>query len=148
MSARIWPYGFPGVRIAGMNTAIIEETQAKTLRGELIFPQVVGAMLEAGVERYTVDLIAHETTYYSADGKTQHRLHWTGHSGPVAPQFDADTIKSAIKAAQRDELRYPAFIDRVMAAGCAAYTAYLTGKRVTYIGRQGDSHTELFPQKP
>lgn len=32
-----------------------------------------------------------------------------------------------------------------MAAGVQGYFAFLRGKRVTYIGRQGDQHTEWFP---
>lgn len=32
-----------------------------------------------------------------------------------------------------------------MAAGVQGYFAFLRGKRVTYVGRQGDQHIEWFP---
>jgi hypothetical protein len=32
-----------------------------------------------------------------------------------------------------------------MSAGVQGYFAFLRGQRVTYLGRQGDQHTEWFP---
>jgi uncharacterized protein YbcV (DUF1398 family) len=34
---------------------------------------------------------------------------------------------------------------RAAAAGVVAYWAFLTGKKVMYFGRDGESHTEWFP---
>ena len=62
-------------------------------------------------------------------------------------RFQLRRFRPAIEAAQRDEIRFPEFVKRVTAAGCVGYTAYLVGKRVTYVGRLGDSHTEFFSQE-
>jgi hypothetical protein len=51
-------------------------------------------------------------------------------------------LVAAIRAAQADEIRYPEFLKRAVAAGTAAYWAFLTGKRVIYFGRNGEFHVE------
>jgi uncharacterized protein YbcV (DUF1398 family) len=56
-------------------------------------------------------------------------------------------VVAAIRAAQRDEIRYPEFIKRSRAAGVVAYWAFLTGRQVCYFGRQGECHVEKFPDK-
>jgi hypothetical protein len=40
---------------------------------------------------------------------------------------------------------YCDFTRRAMEAGVQGYFAFQGGKRVTYLGRQGDQHTEWFP---
>ena len=128
-----------------MNRCVLEECQKLSHEGKVTFPQVVGRLLEAGVERYTVDLVRSETTYYSADG-TSERVAFPSHERQaIAKDFSVDDVKAAIRAAQKDEIRFPEFVRRVLAAGCVGYTAYLHGKRVTYVGRTGDFHTEFFP---
>ena len=37
------------------------------------------------------------------------------------------------------------FSRRAMQAGVQGYFAFLRGKRVTYLGRDGNQHTEWFP---
>ena len=46
---------------------------------------------------------------------------------------------------QRNGQNYRDFTHRAMAAGVQGYYAFLRGRRVTYLGRQGDQHTEWFP---
>ena len=40
---------------------------------------------------------------------------------------------------------YRDFTIRAMRSGVQGYYAFLRGKRVTYLGRKGDQHTEWFP---
>lgn len=63
----------------------------------------------------------------------------------VALDFDAPALKAAILDSQRNGQHFHAFSERAMNAGVQAYFAFLRGKRVTYLGRQGDQHIEWFP---
>jgi uncharacterized protein YbcV (DUF1398 family) len=129
-----------------MDTQIIQETASKTLAGTISFPEVVGHLLRAGVEYYHVDYLARRTSFYPADGSAVvvTPLDYEGLPA-VAPDFDATAVKAAILDSQRHGQPYRAFTRRVMAAGVQGYLAFLRGKRVTYLGRSGDQHTEWFP---
>ena len=100
--------------------------------------------LAAGVESYFVDLRGHQDiVYLNNDTTLTEPLHLD--FGPIAPEFSKPAVIAAIRAAQRDEIRYPEFMRRAAAAGVVAYWAMLTGKQVIYFGRQGDIHVEWFP---
>ena len=64
----------------------------------------------------------------------------------AADDFSQSGLVAAIRAAQADQIRYPEFVNRAMAAGTVAYWALLTGKRVVYFGRNGEFHVEEFPR--
>lgn len=111
-----------------VNLEAVREVLAESNTGKLIFPQVVQRMLTAGVQSYFVDAVRAEHTVYLADGATLvENMHLA--LDPVAPQFSKPAIVAAIRAAQRDEIRYPEFMRRSSAAGVVAYWAYLTGAR-------------------
>jgi uncharacterized protein YbcV (DUF1398 family) len=40
---------------------------------------------------------------------------------------------------------YPQFVEQATAAGCVGYFIQITGKCVQYFGRNGEIHTEWFP---
>jgi uncharacterized protein YbcV (DUF1398 family) len=129
-----------------MDTQIIQETAAKTLAGTISFPEVVGNLLRAGVGFYHVDYLARRKSFYSTDGSAVVVMPIDYEGLPnVAPEFDVAAVKAAILDSQRHGQRYRDFTRRVMAAGVQGYFAFLHGKRVTYLGRQGDQHTEWFP---
>lgn len=129
-----------------MDTQIIQETASKTLAGTISFPEVVGHLLHAGVEYYHVDYIARQKSFYAAEGSAVvvTPIHYEG-LPVVAPDFDSIAVKAAILDSQRHGQVYRDFTRRVMAAGVQGYFAFLRGKRVTYVGRQGDQHIEWFP---
>jgi uncharacterized protein YbcV (DUF1398 family) len=128
-----------------MNTTIIVETARKTLAGTIPFPEVVGQLLATGVEYYQVDYIGMKKTFYSADGDmVVTPINYEG-LPPVAAEFSVDTLKANILDSQRNGQKYREFTRRSMEAGVQGYFAFLRGKRVTYLGRQGDQHTEWFP---
>jgi len=125
-------------------TQTIHDVLTETHAGRMTFPQVVQRLLAAGVESYLVDLRSgQDTVYLNEDTTLTAPLHLD--YGAIAQEFSKPGIIAAIRAAQRDEIRYPEFMRRAAAAGVVAYWAMLTGKRVIYFGRQGDTHVEWFP---
>lgn len=127
-----------------INGQAIREILAETHAGKLIFPEVVGRMLAAEVESYFVDVPRAEDIVYLRDGTSLAvKMHLP--MDAVAEEFSESGIVAAIRAAQRDEIRYPEFMRQACAAGVVAYWAFLTGKKVIYFGRQGGFHVEHFP---
>ncbi len=128
-----------------MNTEIIAQTARKTLAGTLSFPEVVGRLLAAGVEYYHVDYVALRKTFYSADGNVAVTpINYEG-LPPVALEFSIENLRANILDSQRNGQSYREFTRRAMEAGVQGYFAFLRGQLVTYLGRQGDQHTEWFP---
>jgi uncharacterized protein YbcV (DUF1398 family) len=109
------------------------------------FPEVVSQLLAAGVEYYHVDYITMRKTFYSPAGETVVTpINYEG-LPPVATDFNATALRADILDSQRKGQKYRDFTRRAMEAGTQGYFAFLRGKRVTYIGRQGDQHIEWFP---
>lgn len=127
-----------------MDTQTMKEVSIATQEGKMTFPQVVGKLLEIGVESYFVDFAAKRKTYYLADGVT-HTEAMILKLDPVAAEFSQSDLVTAIRGAQADTIRYPEFVKRSTAAGVSGYWAFLTGKQVAYFGRKGESHLEYFP---
>jgi uncharacterized protein YbcV (DUF1398 family) len=128
-----------------MNIEVMRQALHQSESGQLTFPQVIAMLTAAGIEGYYKDFMRHEVTYYLTDGAT-HTEPLTLTTPPIPNAFDEAGIVAAIRAAQRDEVRYPEFIVRAINAGTAAYRVHITGKRVIYLGRRGDMHVEHFPQ--
>jgi uncharacterized protein YbcV (DUF1398 family) len=78
------------------------------------------------------------------DGKT-HVEKMTPPLQPIAEEFSSAGLVAAIRGAQTDTIRYPEFVKQSTAAGVIAYWAFLTGKKVIYFGRRGETHVENFP---
>jgi uncharacterized protein YbcV (DUF1398 family) len=132
------------VREKSVKINAIHEVLAESQEGKLIFPEVVRRLLEVGVESYFCDLATGAETFYMSDGKT-HVEKMVLPLSPVAEEFSSSDVIDAIRAAQADKIRYPEFVKRSTAAGVIAYWAFLTGRKVIYFGRKGDSHVEDFP---
>jgi uncharacterized protein YbcV (DUF1398 family) len=128
-----------------MDTTVIHEVLAETQAGKLIFPEVVRRLSEVGVESYLCDFATGSETFYMADGST-HSEQMTLPLAPIATDFSSTKVVAAIRGAQSDTIRYPEFMKRSAAAGIIAYWAFLTGKKVIYFGRKGESHVEEFPR--
>ncbi|MGD0723120.1 MAG: DUF1398 domain-containing protein [Roseiarcus sp.] len=113
--------------------------------GAMTFPQIVGALMEAGFDGYAIDLRRATAVYYRPDGEAI-ELKATP-TAPVAERFDAAIVRQAIGEAQAlaPGYTYPGFCAKVAGAGCAGYLVSFPGRRVLYYGRTGETHTELFP---
>lgn len=127
-----------------MNIAVLRESMARSLRGEVTFPEVVKVMMAEGVESYWVDLVRREDTFYMPDGQS-HRETMEMPASVIDSGFAQAEVIAAIRAAQADSIRYPEFVRRLAAAGATGYAVYLAGKKVVYFGRKGEMHVEEFP---
>lgn len=107
------------------------------------FPEVVGMLVAAGVERYHMDLARSERTFYMPDGSSE-RIPTQKHPDAVGP-FAASEVDAAVRSVQRGEIQYQEFCRRIAEAGCVGYHVFIAGKRVVYYGRNGDQHIEYFP---
>jgi uncharacterized protein YbcV (DUF1398 family) len=112
----------------------------------LDFPAIVGKLIGAGFESYTVDFRRGRSIYYLTSGETlELPIHDVG--AAVAPAFDAGAVQAAIREAQTKApgYTYMGFCLKVAVAGCASYTVSFTGRRAVYSGRTAEAHVELFP---
>lgn len=124
--------------------AIIREAFDGSSAGRLHFGQVIGLMIQAGVESYAVDFRSRRTTYYLPDGETL-AIDLDVPDVPIAEAFDADAIKAAIRGAQQGKVMYSEFKRLSFLAGCIGYTVWIAGRHVSYFGRKGETHLEPFP---
>ncbi len=111
------------------------------------FPDIIGALMEAGFEGYAIDYRRATATYYLPDGQS---LELGAHavSTPVAPRLDAACLQEAIREAQQQQpgYTYRGFCEKAVSAGCAGYVVSFSGRRALYIGRDAETHVEHFPQ--
>lgn len=114
--------------------------------GSLNFPVIVGKLIAAGFEGYTVDYRRDSQTFYSTDGDSV-VLEMQRSAGSVASAFDAPEIERLVRWAQADPsgYSYVAFSEKAKAAGCAGYLVSFLGRRVVYFGRTAETHVEHFP---
>ncbi len=124
--------------------AVVTECTAGSDAGRLTFPQVVGMLVTAGIERYHADLCRAEKTYYLPDGAS---LVVAGAKLAARPTigFSAAGIDAAVRAVQAGKLTYEQFCARIAEAGCVGYHVSLAGRRAVYYGRTGEMHVEMFP---
>ena len=128
-----------------MNSELISVSARATHEGTKPFPEIVGMLLEAGVEYYHVDYAGMQTRFYGANGDQVCCPILFEGLPPIAPELDVAEVKAAIFDSQRNGQKHREFTRRAMAAGVQGYYSFLRGKRVSYFGRQGDQHTEWFP---
>lgn len=128
-----------------MKSEVVAQAARATLDGSMAFAEIVGRLIETGVEYYHVDYVALQKTFYSASGAMIKTPITYENLPNVAEDFDVDALKAAILDSQQNGQLYKDFTKRAMSAGVQGYMAFLRGKRVTYWGRGGDSHTEWFP---
>jgi len=129
------------------HVAIAKACLAATHDGTLSFPQIIGQLIAADFEGYSVDYRRSAQSFYRQDG-TSIDLALPHTAGPVAERFDAAEVERLIRWAQADapDYRYTSFSGKAVAAGCAGYLVSFLGQRVVYYGRTGETHVELFRQ--
>lgn len=112
----------------------------------LSFPAIVGRLIGAGFEAYFADLRRGSITYYLPSGESVTVAKEPLPASPTAV-FEVDVVRAAIRDAQANVpgYTYRGFCARVVAAGCVGYLVSFPGRRAVYLGRTGETHTELFP---
>ena len=124
--------------------ALIDEAAQGSNQGCLHFGQVIGLLVQAGVEAYSVDYRARRSTYYLPDGEALD-LATPMPDLAIAQGFDAAALRDAIRGAQQGVVMYPQFKQLSRQAGCVGYTVWIAGRHVSYFGRKGETHVERFP---
>ncbi len=133
------------VRPMAAGAVAVAETCTAGSDGETMsFPEVVGALMAAGFERYHADLVRAEKIYFQPDGAS--------HLTPAAPvdggfgaAFEAAGVEAAVRAIQANRIGYRRFCEDIAGAGCVGYHVSLAGGRAVYYGRSGESWVEPFP---
>jgi len=122
----------------------IEQCASDSHAGTRNFGQIVGALVEAGVESYYADFRAAATTYYMPSGEAiAVPLHAS--TEQIADAFSAQAMQEAVRGAQRGVVKYPEFLRLSHRAGCIGYMVWISGRHVSYFGRRGETHVERFP---
>ena len=121
---------------------VVREMTRASEEERISFPDVVQALMDAGVERYHVDLLAGTKTYYMPDGSFEII---PSRAFPAGNDFTGDIVQEAVHAIQQGEIGYRAFCERIADAGCVGYFVSLAGKRAVYYGRTLAAHVEWFP---
>lgn len=129
---------------ANTHDVLVECTEGST-NERISFPEVVGKLIGAGVERYTADLTRAEKTYYLPSGENE-TLKMYAVSAAPAERFSAEGVQAAVRAIQQQKIKYRGFCDRIAEAGCVGYMVSIPGKRAVYYGRTGETYVEMFPQ--
>lgn len=129
-----------------MNTDTIAECM-KLSFADTPFPQVVQRLVGAGVASYTADLMKLRNTYYGSAGDAYDEALPLQEGPAIAPAFDTAAVAASVKAIQRGEIGYDAFLRRIMGAGCSRYEVFIGGRKAMYFGRDGEFYTEPFPAK-
>jgi uncharacterized protein YbcV (DUF1398 family) len=124
--------------------ATVQSTFEASNQGTIHFGQVIGQLVGAGVESYHVDYRSGRTTYYLPDGSTAD-FSFERPQHDIADAFDGDAVRAAISGAQQGRVMYPEFKKLSQRAGCVAYTVWIAGRHVVYLGRRGETHIERFP---
>lgn len=129
-----------------MNSQIqaIEKCADESHAGLLTFPQVLGKLIEQGVESYHADYRHKSTTYYLSDNRAV-CISMAMPAIDIPEAFNEQAVVDAIRGAQNDTIRYPQFLALTMSAGCIGYMVWIKGRQVSYYGRQGEVHIEKFP---
>ncbi|GGJ44948.1 DUF1398 domain-containing protein [Neoroseomonas lacus] len=115
--------------------------------GSLSFPEIIGKLLAADFEGYTIDYRRNSQTFYLTDGDSV-TMDMEPSAGHVAAAFDAAEIERLVRWAQANpaDYSYVAFCEKAKGAGCAGYLVSFLGRRVVYFGRTAETHVEHFPK--
>jgi uncharacterized protein YbcV (DUF1398 family) len=128
-----------------MNTQTIAECMTLSF-ADTPFPHIVQRLVGAGVRSYTADLATLRNTYYGSDGEAYDEPLPLKDGPAIAAKFDQPAVAASIKSIQKGEVGYAEFLRRIMKSGCSHYEVFIAGRKVMYFGRDGDFHTEHFPQ--
>jgi uncharacterized protein YbcV (DUF1398 family) len=123
---------------------VVQECTDGSDRERVTFPEVVAKLAGVGVERYHADLLRAEKIYYLPSGESQ-RVQAAPIAAVPPAAFTADGVAAAVRAIQRQQIKYREFCERIAEAGCVGYFVSLAGRRAVYYGRTGDSYVEPFP---
>ncbi len=123
---------------------VMRECTEASDQERISFPEVVGKLIQAGVERYHADLLRAEKIYYLPSGES-HRVAAAPVAAVPSQSFAPDGVAEAVRSIQQKRIEYREFCERIAQAGCVGYLVSLAGRRAVYYGRSGESYVEPFP---
>ena len=131
-----------------MKANLIEEKAALFYSGKIEFPELSKALMAAGVERYSVDLIRLEKVFYGKKGelfimKLPLKKPVKGKQASRI-KFAATKVQDIIGDFRDRRIVFDVFLKRALSAGVVSYTLFLTGKHAVFCGRRGETHIEHF----
>jgi uncharacterized protein YbcV (DUF1398 family) len=126
---------------------MIEQSIKKNFTDGIPFPEWIGTLINAKIDRYYADLVAFQTTYYAMDDSIYRATIPLLNPSARGQSFSETDLTNAIRAAQQGAIGYPEFLNRALKAGVVSYTVYLSGKQVQYMGTKGEIHVEHFPAR-
>jgi uncharacterized protein YbcV (DUF1398 family) len=124
---------------------VVRELASASEQERIGFPDLVQALMQAGVERYHADLVAGTKTWYLPDGSFEITR---SRALDAAKDFRGDMVQEAVQGIQHGEIGYCAFRERIAAAGCVGYFLSIAGQRAVYYGRTLAAHVEWFGPPP
>lgn len=127
-----------------MDIALLCECTEASDQERITFGEVVGRLIEGGVERYHADLLRDEKIYYMPDGHS-HLVACAAIGVRPADAFSPEDVSAAVRAIQAGKIKYRTFCRQIMEAGCVGYLVSIQGKRAVYYGRSGETYVEPFP---
>lgn len=126
--------------------AVAESCMKAAEADTMPFPEIVGKLMGAGFESYTIDFRRATATYYLPDSDSiaygTHKI-----DSAIADQLDVAKLSAAIREAQTlaPGYTYKGFCAKAKTAGCVGYMVSFSGRRAVYFGRTGEIHVEHFP---
>lgn len=127
--------------------SVIKECIKLSFEDGQAFPEIVRRLKEVGVERYYVDLVRLEKTYYCEDGKTYREKLPLKDPGSIGEGYSEEGVKGALKALEKGEIDYAEFLRRMMKSGIASCIIFMKSEEVQHFGRKGERWVEKFPKK-
>ncbi len=124
--------------------AVIRQTFEASQAGSIHFGQVIGALMSVDVESYFVDYRTRQASYYFPNDES-FCLSYAAEGEVFGQAFVQADVKAAIVGAQKGEVMYPEFKKLTQKAGCIGYIVWIKGRHVSYLGRNGETHVEYFP---
>ena len=126
-----------------MKNEVIQDIINRNKLGTITFPEVVEILSKEKIESYHVDFLRNENRYYGINGESV--VMKTDHLQKSIPEkFSIEQFQSVLKKVQNGKINYETFCEEIKSLGCVYYIVYITGKRVHYMGRQGEEHIENF----
>jgi len=123
---------------------LIRQTFEASQAGTIHFGQVIAALMSVDVESYFVDYRTRQVTYYFPNDEV-FSLNYEAEHEVFGQSFVQTDVKAAIVGAQKGEVMYPEFKKLTQKAGCIGYFVWIKGRHVSYLGRNGETHVEHFP---
>ncbi len=124
---------------------VVQECTDASDQERVTFPEVVAKLAGAGIERYHADLLRAEKIYYLPSGESQ-RVQAAPIAAVPPAAFTADGVAAAVRAIQRQQIKYREFCERIAEAGCVGYFVSLAAGARSITGEPATATSSRFPQ--